>query len=50
MRKETFDFNKIVGRPHFYRRFSECFALHDSSINDQGNLQDAITHGRLPLS
>ncbi|GLR11177.1 hypothetical protein COO59_14655 [Mixta theicola] len=49
MKKESFDFNEIVDQAHFYRQFSERFALSDRLIVDLDSLWDAVTESRLPL-
>ncbi len=49
MRKESFDFNEIVDQAHFYRQFSERFALADRLIIDLDSLWDAVTQSVLPL-
>ncbi|AIX75144.1 MAG: hypothetical protein E7C36_01605 [Mixta calida] len=48
MKKETFDFNEIVDQAHFYRQFSERFALSEQLIVDLDTLWDAVTES-LPL-
>lgn len=51
MKKEIFDFNEIVDQAHFYRQFSERFALADRMITDLDTLWEAIVgpHVALPL-
>lgn len=49
MKKESFDFNEIVDQAHFYRQFSERFALSDRLIVDLDSLWDAVTESQLPL-
>jgi len=49
MKKESFDFNEIVDQAHFYRQFSERFALADRLIIDLDSLWEAVTASRLPL-
>ncbi|WP_261643817.1 barstar family protein [Erwinia mallotivora] len=43
MRTEIFDFDEIVDQMHFYRQFSERFALPGGKVNDLDSLWDAIT-------
>ncbi|WNN44773.1 MULTISPECIES: barstar family protein [Winslowiella] len=49
MKKESFDFNQIVDQAHFYRQFSERFALAEGVIIDLDSLWDAVTASLLPL-
>ncbi|MBB3306212.1 ribonuclease inhibitor [Candidatus Pantoea symbiotica] len=49
MRTERFDFDEIVDQAHFYRQFSDRFALADLAINDLDDLWDAIVGEQLPL-
>ncbi|UQY44570.1 hypothetical protein M1E08_18740 [Erwinia sp. PK3-005] len=49
MKKEIFDFDEIVDQAHFYRQFSERFALNDRLIVDLDSLWDAVTQSQLPL-
>lgn len=49
MRTERFDFNEIVDQSHFYRQFSERFALFDWAINDLDGLWEVVTGSALPL-
>ena len=48
MKKESFDFNEIVDQAHFYRQFSERFALKERIV-DLDSLWDAVTESLLPL-
>lgn len=49
MRKETFDFNVIVDRAHFYRQFSERFALESQRITNLDQLWDVLVMAKVPL-
>ncbi|WP_130832112.1 barstar family protein [[Erwinia] mediterraneensis] len=49
MRTERFDFNEIVDQGHFYRQFSERFALFDRVINDLDSLWEVVAGSALPL-
>ncbi len=49
MRTEIFDFNEIVDQSHFFRQFSERFALADRLITDLDTLWDAVNALPLPL-
>ncbi|MFS2221342.1 hypothetical protein [Pantoea sp. B65] len=49
MKKESFDFNEIVDQAHFYRQFSERFALADRLITDLDTLWEVVTLSLLPL-
>ncbi|MEN5018296.1 hypothetical protein ABEH87_18350 [Erwinia sp. Eh17-17] len=49
MRKESFDFNIIVDQAHFYRQFSERFALPLGAITDLDSLWDAIVQPQITL-
>lgn len=49
MRTERFDFNEIVDQAHFYRQFSERFALFDWVINDLDSLWNVVAGSALPL-
>ncbi|QDY43183.1 barstar family protein [Candidatus Pantoea soli] len=49
MRTERFDFDEIVDQAHFYRQFSERFALTDHVIHDLDDLWDVMTGEQLPL-
>ena len=49
MRTEIFDFNEIVDQSHFYRQFSERFALADRLITDLDTLWDVVNTLPLPL-
>lgn len=49
MRTERFDFNEIVDQSHFYRQFSERFALYDRVINDLDGLWEVVAGTALPL-
>lgn len=49
MRTEIFDFNEIVDQSHFYRQFSERFALTDRLITDLDSLWDVVNTLPLPL-
>ncbi|CAX61592.1 MULTISPECIES: barstar family protein [Erwinia] len=49
MRTEIFDFDEIVDQAHFYRQFSERFALADLNVKDLDSLWDAVTLLPLPL-
>lgn len=49
MRTEIFDFDEIVDQAHFYRQFSERFALVDLNVKDLDSLWDAVTLLPLPL-
>ncbi|MEJ4046039.1 barstar family protein [Erwinia sp. SLM-02] len=49
MRKEIFDFNVIVDRAHFYRQFSERFALEPHGITDLDSLWDVLIAVKVPL-
>ncbi|WP_147200035.1 hypothetical protein [Pantoea sp. CCBC3-3-1] len=49
MRTEIFDFNEIVDQSHFFRQFSERFALADRLITDLDTLWDVVNALPLPL-
>ncbi|RWR01553.1 hypothetical protein ED28_13780 [[Pantoea] beijingensis] len=49
MRKESFDFNEIVDQAHFFRQFSERFALTRRPVIDLDGLWEAVTESQLPL-
>lgn len=49
MKREIFDFDVIVDQAHFFRQFSERFALTDRTIADLDSLWDAITGPQMPL-
>lgn len=49
MRTEIFDFDEIVDQTHFYRQFSERFALADRPVSDLDSLWEVVNAGRLPL-
>jgi len=49
MRTEIFDFNETVDQSHFFRQFSERFALADRLITDLDTLWDAVNALPLPL-
>ncbi len=49
MRTERFDFDEIVDQAHFYRQFSDRFALADLDINDLDDLWETILNKQLPL-
>lgn len=49
MRTERFDFNEIVDQAHFFRQFSERFALVDRVINDLDSLWEVVAGSALPL-
>lgn len=49
MKTERFDFNEIVDQAHFYRQFSERFALDERAIVDLDTLWDAVTGAGFPL-
>lgn len=49
MRTEIFDFNEIVDQSHFYRQFSERFALAERLITDLDSLWDVVNTLPLPL-
>jgi ribonuclease inhibitor len=49
MRIERFDFDEIVDQAHFFRQFSDRFALADLAIIDLDDLWEAVTGDQLPL-
>ncbi|WP_336797431.1 barstar family protein [Erwinia aphidicola] len=49
MKREIFDFDVIVDQTHFFRQFTERFALTDRTIADLDSLWDAITGPQMPL-
>jgi len=49
MRKEIFDFNVIVDRAHFFRQFSERFALDPHKLTDLDSLWDVLTMEKAAL-
>ena len=49
MRTEIFDFDEIVDQAHFFRQFSERFALADLTVTDLGSLWEVLKVTRLPL-
>ncbi|KAB8306824.1 hypothetical protein EH228_17045 [Erwinia endophytica] len=49
MRTEIFDFDEIVDQAHFYRQFSERFALNCQRISDLDSLWDVVNADILPL-
>lgn len=49
MKREIFDFDVIVDQAHFFRQFTERFALTDLTIADLDSLWDAITGPQMPL-
>lgn len=49
MRTERFDFDEIVDQAHFYRQFSDRFALTDPGIDDLDDLWAVIQGDQLPL-
>ena len=49
MRTEIFDFDEIVDQAHFYRQFSERFALADLLVTDLDTLWDAVQLLPLPV-
>ncbi|WLS79391.1 hypothetical protein Q3V30_02410 [Erwinia pyri] len=49
MRTETFDFDEIVDQAHFFRQFSERFALADLTVTDLDGLWEAVKASVLPL-
>lgn len=49
MRTEIFDFNEIVDQAHFFRQFSDRFALGDRLITDLDSLWEVINEHSLPL-
>jgi len=49
MRTEIFDFNEIVDQAHFFRQFSDRFALGDRPIVDLDSLWEVIEGRTLPL-
>jgi len=49
MRTEIFDFDEIVDQSHFYRQFSERFALADQRISDLDSLWDVVNAEVFPL-
>ena len=49
MRIERFDFDEIVDQAHFFRQFSDRFALADLAIIDLDDLWEAVTGELLPL-
>ena len=49
MRTERFDFDEIVDQAHFYRQFSDRFALADLAINDLDDLWVAFVGDKLRL-
>lgn len=48
MRTEIFDFDEIVDQAHFYRQFSERFALADLVVTDLDTLWNAVQLLPLP--
>ena len=49
MRIERFDFDEIVDQAHFFRQFSDRFALADLAITDLDDLWEVVTGDQLPL-
>ncbi|MDO6408366.1 barstar family protein [Pantoea phytobeneficialis] len=49
MRIERFDFDEIVDQAHFFRQFSDRFALADLAITDLDDLWEVVTGEQLPL-
>jgi ribonuclease inhibitor len=49
MKNECFDFNEIVDQAHFFRQFSERFALEDRRICDLDGLWEVVTGEILPM-
>ena len=49
MKREIFVFDVIVDQAHFFRQFTERFALTDRTIADLDSLWDAITGPQMPL-
>ncbi|ADU70864.1 Barstar (barnase inhibitor) [Pantoea sp. At-9b] len=49
MRIERFDFDEIVDQAHFFRQFSDRFALADLAITDLDDLWQVVTGDQLPL-
>ncbi|MGB9095664.1 barstar family protein [Erwinia sp.] len=49
MRTEIFDFDEIVDQAHFYRQFSERFALVEVNVTDLDSLWEAVTALPVPL-
>jgi len=49
MRKESFDFNILVDRAHFYRQFSARFALEPDAVADLDSLWDVLVLAKVPL-
>ncbi|MCZ4060075.1 hypothetical protein O3W44_14650 [Pantoea sp. LMR881] len=49
MKTERFDFNEIVDQAHFFRQFSERFAIEDRRICDLDGLWDVVTSATLPM-
>jgi ribonuclease inhibitor len=49
MSTETFDFDEIVDQAHFFRQFSERFALADLTVTDLDGLWEAVKASVLPL-
>ncbi|WP_338560463.1 hypothetical protein [Erwinia sp. E_sp_B04_7] len=49
MRTEIFDFDEIVDQAHFFRQFSERFALADLAVTDLDSLWDAVSALPVPL-
>ncbi|MEM6161712.1 hypothetical protein AAH446_14345 [Erwinia sp. P6884] len=49
MRTERFDFDEIVDQAHFYRQFSERFALADGKVTDLDTLWETVMAPLLPL-
>ncbi|MDL4915646.1 MAG: hypothetical protein QRY16_18300 [Enterobacterales bacterium endosymbiont of Blomia tropicalis] len=49
MKIERFDFNEIVDQAHFFRQFSERFAIDDRRICDLDGLWSIVTSETLPM-
>ena len=49
MKTERFDFDEIVDQSHFFRQFSERFALNMYRIGDLDALWDVLTGEELPM-
>ncbi|MFT4272804.1 MAG: hypothetical protein QM578_17485 [Pantoea sp.] len=49
MRIERFDFDEIVDQAHFFRQFSDRFALADLAITDLDDLWEVVTGEQMPL-
>ncbi|HAK36494.1 MAG TPA: hypothetical protein DCM44_19575 [Pantoea sp.] len=49
MKTERFDFNEIVDQSHFFRQFSERFALNIYRIGDLDALWDVLTGEELTM-